>query len=203
MNHLIKLNNENFNDTLDATASILLSKEDFVLIPTETVYGLACLWNNNEAKQLIYKAKSRPENKPFQMLSESVAMAEKYGCSLNQTATKLANAFCPGPITIIVPSTDGLTKIGFRVPEYKFIIELIKKLNSPLAATSANISGEAPALSVNEALLSLKIKPALSIDGGELPKESLSSTVVEVIDHEIRILRKGVISEKDIEIALK
>ncbi|MEI6056240.1 MAG: Sua5/YciO/YrdC/YwlC family protein, partial [Lentisphaerota bacterium] len=115
-------------------------------------------------------------------------------CSLNPTALKIVTAFCPGPITIIVPSVDGVSKIGFRIPEHEFVLQLIKKLNAPLAGTSANLSGEPAALNVNDALSSLRIKPSLSIDGGALPKESLASTVVEIVGDELKIIRKGAIS---------
>lgn len=190
----LKLEKGNFNAVLDSTATALLSKKGFVLIPTETVYGLACLWTDNVAKEIIYKAKARPETKPFQMLVSSVDMAMKYGCSLNPTALKIAAAFCPGPITIIVPSVDGVSKIGFRIPEHEFVLQLIKKLDAPLAATSANLSGEPAALNAKDALSSLRIKPSFSIDGGDLPKESLASTVVEIVGDELKIIRKGPIS---------
>lgn len=199
----VKLGKDNFNAVLDSTAMTLLSGKNFVLIPTETVYGLVCLWDNIEAKKLIYEAKSRPEGKPLQMLAGNIAMVEKYGCILNQTALKIVNAFCPGPITIIVPSVDGVSKIGFRIPEHELVLQLIKKLNSPLAATSANLSGELPALNVNDALDSLRIKPLLSIDGGDLPKESLASTVVEIIGDELKILREGPISYENLIKVLK
>ena len=203
MENFIKLKKDNFNEAIDSTAATLLSKNGFVLIPTETVYGLACLWDDNKSKEIIYKAKSRPETKPFQMLAASFGMAIKYGCSLNQTALRIATAFCPGPITIIVPSEDGVGKIGFRVPEHEFALQLIEKLDKPLAATSANLSGELSALNVNDALSSLKIKPLLSIDGGDLPKDSLASTVVEIIGDELKILRNGPISYDSLRKVLK
>ncbi len=203
MENIIRLKDINFDNAVEVSVSALRSKKGFVLIPTETVYGLACLWDDIESKKLIYKAKTRPEEKPFQMLVASIDMAIKYGCCLNHIAIKLANAFCPGPITIIVPCVDNKTAVGFRIPEHLFVLSLLKKLNSPLAATSANISGEAPALSAYDTLNSLKIEPILAIDGGGLPKNSLASTVIKIEGENIKILREGVISSDDIEKVLK
>lgn len=162
----------------------------FILIPTETVYGLACLWDNEPAKNRIYQAKVRPEHKPFQMLAGSVEMAKRYGCIIDKRVEKIVNTFCPGPITIVVPARDG-SKIGFRIPEHKFVLDLLFYIGKPLAASSANVSGEMPALNIENALSAIKIKPTLAIDGGHLPESSLASTVIEVTNSGIKILREG------------
>lgn len=180
---------------LGSCKSVLLAgTSDFILVPTETVYGLACVWDDDAAKKRICQAKIRPEYKPFQMLVNSTEMAKEYGCILDEKAEKIAKAFCPGPITLIVPSASGAKKTGFRIPEHKFVLALILELKEALAATSANISGEPPSLNVRNALSSLKIEPALAIDGGQFPKSSVASTVVEIENSKVKILREGPIS---------
>ncbi len=178
---------------LNSCKSALEMTSGFILIPTETVYGLACLWSNETAKNCIYQAKARPEHKPFQMLADSPEMVKKYGCVIDSRIEKIMNTFCPGPITIVAPACDG-SKIGFRIPEHKFVLDLISYIRKPLAASSANVSGEMPALNIEDALSSIKMQPALAIDGGHLPESSLSSTVIEVMESGIRVLREGPIT---------
>lgn len=187
---ILILGRDDYATVLDSCKSALETTSGFVIIPTETVYGLACLWNNESAKKCIYQAKARPEHKPFQMLVASVEMAKEYGCIVDSRTEKIVNAFCPGPITIVVPARDG-SKIGFRIPEYKFVLDLILYMGKPLAASSANVSGKIPALNIKDALSTIKIQPALAIDGGTLPDSSLASTVIEVKDSDIKLLREG------------
>ena len=182
---------------LNMCKSVLENSLGFILIPTETVYGLVCLWDNDEAKNCMYQAKARFENKPFQMLADSIGMVEKYGCIIDGRIEKMVNTFCPGPITIVSPSFNG-SKIGFRIPEHGFVLDLISCIGKPLAATSANVSGEPPALNVEKALSTLNVQPILSIDGGCLPESSLASTVIEVMDSDIKILREGPIPLSEI-----
>lgn len=177
---------------LESCKSVLETAYGFILIPTETVYGLACLWDNYKAKNCIYKAKARPEHKPFQMLTNNLEMAKKYGCIIDRRTEKIVNSFCPGPITIIVPAHDG-SKIGFRIPEHRFVLDIISRIEKPLAATSANVSGKPPALNIENALSTLKIIPTLSIDGGQLPMSSVASTIIEVMFSGIKIIREGTI----------
>jgi L-threonylcarbamoyladenylate synthase len=190
---ILTLGIDDYSSVLNSCKSALEMSSGFILIPTETVYGLACLWDNETAKNCIYQAKARPEHKPFQMLACSTEMAKRYGCTIDRRTEKIMDAFCPGPITIVVPACDG-SKIGFRIPEHKFVLDLILYMGKPLAASSANVSGEMPALNIKNALSAIKMRPALAIDGGPLQESSLASTVIEVIDSGIRVLREGPIT---------
>ena len=189
---ILDLGKDNYAFVLNSCKSALEMAPGFILIPTETVYGLACLWDNEAAKKCIYRAKTRPEHKPFQMLAGSVEMAKRYGCVIDSRTEKIADAFCPGPITIVVPARDG-SMIGFRIPEHKFVLDLILCVGKPLAASSANVSGKMPALNIENALSAIKLRPALAIDGGPLLESSLASTVIEVVNSDIRVLREGAI----------
>ena len=198
MKSVYKLNQSNCSELVNKCSQQLLKEGSFILIPTETVYGLACLWQDIKAKNNIYKAKERPENKPFQLLISNIDMLKQTNAIVSDITLKIINEFCPGPITIVVPSTDN-NKIGFRIPEHSFVLNLINKVSFPFAATSANISGSPAALDINSALKALKLKPDLCIDGGDLPKDSLSSTVIEITDNDdIKLLREGPIPLSDI-----
>ena len=198
MNTVYKLTTINSTNLAKRCSEQLTVPGSFLLIPTETVYGLACSWQDDAAKKRIYKAKKRPEDKPFQLLVSGIKMLKTTEAVISETTGKIIASFCPGPITIIVP-TKGKEKIGFRIPEHDFVISLINKLNSPLAATSANITGEPAALDTETALKTLNIQPDITIDGGDLPIDSLSSTVIEVIGNEVKVLRKGPISLAEID----
>ncbi len=165
-----------------------------LLLPTETVYGLMCLWSDDIARNKIYKIKQRDTKKPFQMLISNIEMLKSYNVILCDKAKQIIEEFCPGPITIILSTTGGDT-IGFRMPQHKFMLNLIQKLNKPLAATSANISGEQPILTVNEATASFaENQPDLIIDDGPIKNTAKASTVIQIINNEIKVLREGIIS---------
>ncbi len=181
----------------------LLDQDKVLLLPTETVYGLMCDYESESGRNKIYKIKQRDKNKLFQMLISDISMLENFEIELTEPIKKLINKFCPGPITIVVAQKNGDT-IGFRIPNHDFILNLISQYGKPLAATSANISGNPAALSIEEAFADFAdIKPDYYVDNGNIEKNSLASTVVQIIDSEINILREGAISKKEIFKTLK
>ena len=139
----LSLNNSSASESriIDECAEILNRKGSVLLLPTETVYGFMCRWDDSEARDRIFKMKKRSSDKPFQMLASSIAQAEKEGLIFDGEAWKIARKFFPGPLTLIVENRNGGTT-GLRIPNHPLMLKLILKINSPLAATSANISGE-------------------------------------------------------------
>ena len=111
-----------------------------VAVPTETVYGLVARWKSTAARQEIYRLKHRPADKRLQMLAADIDTAVEAGLKPNTMLRKIADAFWPGPLTVIVEADDGDT-IGLRIPNHPFVLQLLKELKEPLAATSANLSG--------------------------------------------------------------
>lgn len=187
------------NEIIELCVCELCEKGSVLLLPTETVYGLMCRWDDYEAREKIYKIKKRSSRKPFQMLTDKVENIRKFGFELNDLSKKFTEEFCPGPITIILGNKDGRT-LGFRIPDHAFIQNLIKKLKYPLAATSANLSGKAPALKIKNALENFQIFPELAVNYGSIDPNSMASTVVRVYnDNKYEILRKGVITEEILE----
>ena len=199
--HQYNLNENNIAKAVVLCTEALIIPGSFLLVPTETVYGLVCSWNDTVARNNIYTAKNRPEQKPFQMLVDSLDMVKKQGGIISDITSKIVEHFCPGPITLIIPSKDNST-IGFRMPEYNFIHELITHHAFPLAGTSANLSGNDPALEVGQALNELKLEPNVVIDGGIIPSTSLASTVVRVDGSNLEVLREGPVSLEAIKCLL-
>ena len=183
----------------EAAAALLNARPHSVLlVPTETVYGLVCRWDDPEGRARIYELKHRSENKPFAAFISSVNELPTEAV-LPEAARKLAAAFCPGPITLVIPDRSGGT-FGFRIPDHPFIRELLHAFGGPLASTSANLSGAEPARNVADALRSIDGEPELAVDGGALPPDSPASTVVRVFaDSTWKILRQGPIPEERIK----
>ncbi len=182
-------------DSLDRPGAVLL-------IPTETVYGLVCRWDDKTAVERIYELKGREKAKPLALFVDSVDTLKKFDFYLNKNAEKLALKLCPGALTVIVPAPGGDT-LGFRIPDHPFVLKLLQELGLPLASTSANRSGEPNALNIEDALAMLEGEPDVVVDGGAIPSSRLASTVVMALDDELKILRLGPISEVELNSAVK
>ena len=189
-------------DQLQQAVKVLSTPGGVVLVPTETVYGLVCDWEDDFARKRIYELKGRSENKPLAMFANSADMAEKFGVKLNHEARILLDKFAPGPITVIAPGNEKYPTIGVRIPDHEFIRLLLELYQRPLASTSANASGMPNVLTPSEAINELHGTVDLVIDGGTLPSDAAASTVVTVCEVPCRILRQGPISEEDIKSAL-
>ncbi|MDD5593587.1 MAG: L-threonylcarbamoyladenylate synthase [Candidatus Margulisbacteria bacterium] len=130
----------------------ILKNGGVIAFPTETVFGLGASLKRPAAIKQIFKIKNRPKNKPLQVLIASVEQANKLG-KLSKKALALAEKCWPGPLTLVVfkkkavPKlvTGGTNKVGLRLPDHRIALELIKAVG-PLVATSANKSGDRPAL---------------------------------------------------------
>ena len=174
-----------------------------LLMPTETVYGLMTLWNNQAGRKRIYAMKQRPEDKQLQMLAASLEQAAGCGLHVDTTLQKLAGAFWPGPLTMVCPAAEQQT-IGLRIPACDFLLSLLKRLEQPLAATSANRSGLPPAVTLQDALQQLNGEPELALDAGEISQtDGVASTVISLLGDEPQLLRAGPITEKQIQECLQ
>lgn len=191
------------NDAGKKAADLLKQKGTVLIVPTETVYGLICPWEDQEARKKIYDLKHRSLTKLFAAFVPDIFTAEQLcGRELPPAAKRLAEKFMPGAITLIVPDKDGAT-FGFRIPDHPFILDLLKHYNGALASTSANLSGEPPALDLPTALRTIDGAPAGAVDGGALPPDSIPSTIIQVTaENQIKIIRTGLISEQKIRSVL-
>lgn len=134
-------------------AAEIINSGGVVAFPTETVFGIGASINFPAAIRRIYKLKKRPKNKPLQILVPSLEAAKKLG-KFNPKALELAKKNWPGPLTFVVFKKNRSLKIGLRVPAHKTTLALLQK-TGPLAATSANLAGKKPALTVREVKNSL------------------------------------------------
>ena len=190
----------------DSAASFfcdILRREDGVLlVPTETVYGLVCDAAHEAGRAKIYEMKRRPASKLLTLFFASKEAAEAAFPAMPETAKRFAAAFCPGPVTLIVPDGDAFT--GFRIPDHPDLLRLLEEYGRPLASTSANLSGQPPAHTAAEALASLALPPDGVLDGGPIPPDSIASTVIKVERSGAwSILRPGPVTEKMLQAVLE
>ncbi len=187
----------------------LLNSNKLVAIPTETVYGLAANAFNENAVLNIYKTKNRPQFNPLIIHSSGIERFENWGLSIPKEAKFLAQHFWPGPITFIIPAnnkipeivTAGTGAVAIRVPNHPLTLELLLKLDFPLAAPSANPSGFISPTSAKHVEQQLGNKIDYILDGGNC-KVGVESTIVSFLENEPKILRFGGLAMEAIESVL-
>lgn len=199
-----------------AKAAQVVRDGGLIVLPTDTVYGVACDPRNVEAIRKIFAAKHRPKFKSLQVLLPTVESMEKLHLYLPVPLNRLAAMFMPGPFSPIAQAegncslatarkdpTTGMITQGIRIPNSAAALRVLRA-TGPLAATSANRSGEESAQTVQEAVAALGDSVDLYLDGGATPGH-VASTVVAADHHErdgITVLREGVIRSTTIREAL-
>ncbi len=190
----------------DAATSLI--NGNLVAFPTETVYGLGADATNEEAVARIYEVKGRPKSHPLIVHISSMELLDKWASEIPEYAIKLARAFWPGPMTLILPRTDlvkdfitgGQSNIGLRVPEHTVALALLKEFESQgglgIAAPSANRFGKVSPTSADDvkAELSKYLQSKdIVLDGGP-SLVGIESTIINCINVIPTILRPGVIT---------
>ena len=182
-------------------AAQALTEGEVVAIPTETVYGLAACINNPSAIRKIYEIKNRPLTNPLIVHTDSIGSVEKLVTHFPPMAKKLAEHCWPGPLTMILPKsnrvssliTSGSENVAIRIPKHPVALQLLKKVEIPLAAPSANPFGSVSptsALHVNH-YFGKQLKYVL--DGGPC-EEGIESTIVGFDDTAVIVYRLGSVS---------
>ena len=187
------------------TASNILRAGGLVAFPTETLYGLGADARNDAAVRKVFAAKARPSEKALIVLVRDFSEAARYG-DLNDRARRLAEAFWPGALTLIVNRRDasglsaeinpGGATIALRVPGSDIALSLLGAFAGPLTAPSANPSGVTPPTTAEQVMRGLGGAIDAVLDGGPCPGNE--STIVDVSENEPRLLREGAISRDEI-----
>jgi L-threonylcarbamoyladenylate synthase len=178
-----------------------------VAFPTDTVYGLAALPFEHETVDRLYIVKGRSHQKAIAILIGDTGDLKEISDKPGDLARRLAQAFWPGPVTLIVPRhpdlparVSNLPTVAIRMPDHPVALSLLK-MTGPLAVTSANLSGERSAASAKEVTEQLSGRVHLVLDGGRAPG-GIPSTVVDCTGEEPEILRPGPITLDEIMGAL-
>jgi len=181
-------------------AAELLRRGNVVVVPTETVYGLAANALDAAAVQGIFEAKGRPAHNPIIVHVASLEMARRCVNGWTDAAARLAAAFWPGPLTLVLPRaaeipdvvTAGGSTVGVRWPSHPFMQALIQECSFPLAAPSANPSNQLSPTNPEHVLRQLGDRVPLIVDGGQ-SQVGIESTVIDLTTTPPRVLRPGMI----------
>ncbi|MDE0467341.1 MAG: L-threonylcarbamoyladenylate synthase [Candidatus Poribacteria bacterium] len=173
-----------------------------IAIPTDTVYGLGADPFNASAVQKLYTFKGRPDGKPIPLILGSVEDIHSVAQNLPEFFFHLTDRFWPGGLTIVVESKDllpvltaGGNTVGIRIPDNPLLLKILQAFGGPMAITSANLSGEPPATSVQEIGEELSSRIDVIVDGGKTPGP-VPSTVYDISVSPPIVRRQGVISEE-------
>ena len=184
-------------DRAVAEAAHVVAAGGVIAFPTETVYGVGASAESGAAPARLFELKGRDRSKPIALLLSRFELAEQFALAIPPTARRLADAFCPGPITLVLSGREEAT-VGIRVPDHDLALALIEACGGALYAPSANASGQPPARSVDEVRSAFPSGLDLVLDGGVVALGT-PSTVIQVDGDAYRILRLGAIGEREIE----
>ena len=181
-----------------------LLKHGIVAFPTETVMGLACVFDDFAAYQKLNQVKRRPEDKPYTLMLKNKHEIEKYAV-ISERMQRVIDAFVPGSITLLVPlkegtvpefATHGMPILGVRVPENDESLAVLEAVDKPLLVPSANRSGEAPTLTSEEVKKIFGEEVDFVVSGEA--KKNRPSTIVDLTKPIPKVVREGPISEAEI-----
>ena len=190
-------------------ASRSLLNGSTIIVPTDTVYGIAALASNKKAVEKIFLIKKRPKSLPLIIFVKSMRDAAKIA-EFSTLDIALANELWPGPLTLILKKRKNriyngdkrLSKIGIRIPKSKIVLDLLNKIKKPLATTSANLHKEKNARKIDN----LNILEDENVNMAISTNEKMSfkeSTLLETSEKEVKIIRSGQINKKIIRKVIK
>ena len=184
----------------------ILNRSGIVGFPTETVYGLGGSAESESSIKKIYEIKNRPLHNPLIIHVAKLEQAKKIGI-FNNIAKKLAEAFWPGPLTLLVEkkknnrivsaATSNLESMAIRIPSNPIALEILNIFGKPIAAPSANLSGTVSSTNAMHVLNDFGDKIDLIIDNGDC-EYGIESTIIDVRSNKVKILREGSITKENI-----
>ena len=193
------------NSAVIANALAALAAGEAIVYPTETFYALGVDALSSDALERLFAIKGREPGKPVALIAADTAMAFAVAREVPLQARVLAEAFWPGPLTLVLPARDGIPVpligddggVGVRISSHPIARALAAGLRRPLTATSANLAGEPPAVEPEAARGTLGDKIKVFVEDGRLAGGA-PSTVVAFAGSEMRVIRHGAVSERQL-----
>jgi len=193
------------NSAVIANALAALAAGEAIVYPTETFYALGVDALSSDALERLFAIKGREPGKPVALIAADTAMAFAVAREVPLQARVLAEAFWPGPLTLVLPARDGIPApligddggVGVRISSHPIARALAAGLRRPLTATSANLAGEPPAVEPEAARGTLGDKIKVFVEDGRLAGGA-PSTVVAFAGSEMRVIRHGAVSERQL-----
>jgi L-threonylcarbamoyladenylate synthase len=206
---LIEIDPEQPSASAIERAAALIRRGGIVAIPTDALYALVCDPLNLHAVGRIFAAKGRKEERAVPLLVTDVVMAEELAKEVNKRFYLLARHFWPGPLTIIVPASERVPlkvtgntgRLAMRQAQSSTAKALLERLAQPLVSTSANLSGQPTCSSGIEVFGAMDGRVDLVLDGGLAAGRG--ATTVDITEPYWRVIKEGVVPEKDIAEVLK
>lgn len=203
---VIKIDQNNMDTEALERAAAIIRDGGLVAFPTETVYGLGADALSAEASKKIYAAKGRPSDNPLIVHVAEFSDMEKIAQEMPEEAKKLADAFWPGPLTMIVRKNDkvpyettgGMDTVAVRMPNHPVALELIRRSGGYIAAPSANTSGKPSPTLAEHVAFDMDGRIPMILDGGPVGI-GIESTIVDLTEDIPMILRPGYITPKMLE----
>lgn len=182
-----------------------LNEGKLIVFPTETVYGIAGNGLTLSVIDKMYQAKKRDYSKPFTLMVNDITKIKDIAY-VSENEEKVIKKFMPGPITLILKKKDCISNlvtansdtVGVRIPNHEIALSILKSVDYPLATSSANISGSVNNSNIEDIINDLENYVDIFIKGN-ISSNLLASTVVEIKNNEVNILRSGIISKENIE----
>ncbi len=201
---VIKINKRNIKESIDIAIEIL-KKGGIIAYATETFYGLGVKYDVENSLKKLIKLKKRPSEKGIPLIignKEQLRLIAEY---VNKNAEKLIEEFWPGPLTLLLPAkktlssliTGGTNKVAVRIPGESFALHLAKALDFPITSTSANLSNLPPAKDADTVFKYFRDEIDMIFDCGT-STGSLPSTIVDVTNKKIKVIREGLIGKNQI-----
>lgn len=198
---VVRIDRDRPEPAVVAEAAAVLARGGLVAFPTETVYGLGARGLHPEDVARIFEAKRRPTGHPLILHVDGEAMARSLASTWSAQASRLARAFWPGPLTLVVPRasvvprevTGGLDAVGLRSPRHPVALALIREVGEPLAAPSANAHMHVSPTTAEHVVRSLGDRVDLVLDAGP-SAHGIESTVVDLTSDVPRVLRPGALA---------
>jgi tRNA threonylcarbamoyl adenosine modification protein (Sua5/YciO/YrdC/YwlC family) len=197
---IVKVDPLNPNEDYIREAAHILNRGGLVIIPTETVYGIAANMLNKNTIQRLCSIKNRPKDKPFSLHIDKKEKIEDFAHDIPIGAYKLMDKFWPGPLTLVLKAKNHNT-IAIRMPDHEIALRLISLAGVPVVCPSANISGRPAPVNFPDAIKDLEGLVDFAIDAGTT-RLQVESSVVDFTVQPQQILREGAIKKEDIEAAI-
>jgi len=190
------LNNMNIKEDAIREAVYVLRSGGLVIIPTETVYGVAADLMNKKALEKLYEIKKRPKDKPFSIAIDRKEKVEDFCRDIPVAGYKLMDRFWPGALTLILKGINQ-PNVGLRIPDDAIALKIIAGVGNPLVLPSANLSGKSAPVTFEAAIWDLNGLVDFAIDAGPV-KLGIESSIVDFTVEPVQISRAGAISKEEI-----
>ncbi len=194
---IVRIDYKNIKNEVIHEASHIIKNGGLVIIPTETVYGIAAGMLNEKALERLYDIKMRPKDKPFSVHIAEKSRVEDFAIAIPVSAYKLMDKFWPGPLTLILKSIRS-GKVGLRMPDNEIALKIIKEVYDPVVMPSANLSDNPAPKNFEEAIKDLDGKVDLAIDAGET-RLGIESSIVDLSRGEPEFIRIGAIKKEELQ----